>query len=74
VLAITGSVLQAEGSVRPVPESSVAVVHVSRMLLLRSERFWATRSLERLSRVTERQRGEIRALLSEMLASAVWEC
>ena len=74
MLAITASAPRAEGSASRVQESSVAVVHVRRMLSLRSERFGATRwSLERPSRVTERQRGEIRDLFSEMLASAVWE-
>lgn len=62
-----------KSSVPPVWKSSVAVVDVGRMLMVRSERIGTRWSLERVGHLEEVQRMEIRALLSEMLVSAVWE-
>jgi hypothetical protein len=73
VLVMTASARQPEGSTVRVWEPAVVVPDVRRALLLPSERFVAVWSVERLGHLEEAERMELRALLSEMVVSALWE-
>jgi len=73
VVAIAVRAAQVQSSVIRALKPPVAVADLGRMLMARSERVGARRALERVDHLDEAQRLEIRALLSEMLVSAVWE-